>query len=129
MIRDTNFATLEIVTTLGFLYSFSAGSTQTVTNSLLLTGAAANLLTIRSNVGGSAAFFDVFGSSSTSFVDVDDNDATGGNPIPVGPNSVTGPNTPGWVPGVLVPALGALGLTLLVLSLLWGGRRALGNTA
>jgi len=122
---DTTFANLEMTTTSGFLYSFTAGSTQTVTGALALQGAAANLLTIRSTLDGSEAFLNVQGSSSGDFVDVQDNDATGGNAITLGANSVKGSNTPGWLTGVLVPALGALGLALLGLSLLWSGRRAL----
>ncbi len=122
---DTTFANLEMTTASGFLYSFTSGSTQTVTGSLSLEGAAANLLTIRSTLNGSAAFLNVQGSSSADFVDVEDNDASAGSPITLGPNSVKGSNTPGWQTGALVPLLGALGLAVLALSLLWGGRRAL----
>jgi len=122
---DTTFANLEMTTTSGFLYSFTAGSTQTVTGALSLEGAAANLLTIRSTLAGSEAFLNVQGSGSGDFVDVQDSDATAGNLVTLGPNSVKGSNTPGWLTGVLVPALGALGLALLGLSLLWSGRRAL----
>ena len=64
------------------------------------------------------------GTSSADFVDVQDSDATLGNAITLGPNSVKGSNTPGWT-GVLVPALGVLGLALLALALLRSGRRAL----
>ncbi len=122
---DTTFANLDMTTTSGFLYSFVAGSTQTVTSSLTLLGTEASLLTIRSTVDGSEAFLNVQGTSSADFVDVQDSDATGGNAIALGPNSVKGSNTPGWLATALVPALGALGLTLLALSLLWSGRRVL----
>ncbi len=122
---DTTFANLDMTTSSGFLYSFVSGSTQTVTGALALQGAAANLLTIRSTLDGSAAFLSVQGSSSSDFVDVQDNDATAGNPVTLGPNSVKGSNTPGWLTAVLVPALGALGLAALALSVLWSGRRAL----
>jgi len=67
----------------------------------------------------------VQGSHSGDLVDVQDNDASPGIPVTLGANSVTGSNTPGWLTGVLVPALGALGLAPLGLSLLWSGRRAL----
>ena len=97
----------------------------TVTNSLNLLGAVGNLLAIKSTVGGSAAFLDLQGTSSADFVFVEDNDATAGNPIPLGPNSMTGSNTPGWLMVALVPALGALGLALLVLSLLSSGPRVM----
>ncbi len=122
---NTTFANLDMTTTSGFLYSFTAGSTQTVTGALALQGAAANLLTIRSTLAGSEAFLNVQGSGSGDFVDVQDNDATAGNPISLGPNSVKGPNTQGWLAAALVPVFGALGLALLALSLLWSGLRAL----
>lgn len=98
---DTTFANLSIMTTVGFLYDFVAGSTQTITNSLALFGAAGNLLTIRSTVGGIAAFLNVQGTGSGDFVDVEDNDATAGSPIALGPNSVNGSNTSGWLIGPL----------------------------
>jgi hypothetical protein len=122
---DTTFANLEMTTASGFLYSFVSGSTQTVTSSLTLLGDTGNLLTIRSTLAGSEAFLNVQGSGSGDFVDVQDNDATAGNAITLGPNSVKGSNTPGWLAAALVPVFGALGLALLALSLLWSGLRAL----
>ncbi len=122
---DTTFANLEMTTASGKFYGFTSGSTQTVTSSLSLLGAAGNLLTLRSTVGGSAAFLDVQGTGGGDFVDVQDIDATAGNPISLGPNSVKGPNTPGWLAAALVPVFGAPGLALLALSLLWSGLRAL----
>jgi len=127
---DTTFANLEMTTSTGFLYSFDSGSTQTVTSSLTLLGDTGNLLTIRSTLDGSAAFLNVQGSSSADFVDVQDNDATGGNAITLGPNSVLGTNTPGWFPAAaLVPALGALSLGALALGLWLTGHRTLRRRA
>ena len=80
-------------------------------------------------MGGSEAFLDLQGSSSGGYVDVDDNDATAGNSILLGSNSILGSNTPGWLVATLVPALGALGVALLAGSLVWGARRALANGA
>jgi hypothetical protein len=121
---DTTFATLDLSTSTGKLYSFVSGSTQTVTGSLHLGGAAGNLLTIRSTLGGSEAFLDAQGSvSAADYVDVDDNHATG-NPIPLGPNSVTGANTTGWM-ALALPMLSPLGLGALALALGWGGSRGL----
>ncbi len=120
---DTTFANLDMTTTSGFLYSFTAGSTQTVTSLLTLPGAAGNLLTIRSTQ--EVSFLDVQGSSNADFVDVQDNDASLGNDIALGSNSVKGSNTPGWIAAALVPALGALGLALHALTHLWSGRRVL----
>ena len=85
---------------------------------LLLRGPAAPTL------GGSAAFLDVQGTSSASFVDVQDNDATAGNPITLGPDSIKGANTPGWVLATLVPSLslpGVLGLAAFLVA--YGLRR------
>ncbi len=127
---DTTFANLEMTTTSGFLYSFDSGSTQTVTSSLTLLGDTGNLLTIHSTLGGSAAFLNVQGSSSGDFVDVQDNDASGGNAIALGPNLVKGSNTPGWFSAAaLVPALGALGLGALALGLWLTGHRTLRRRA
>ena len=70
------------------------------------------------------AFLNLQGTSSADFVYVEDNDATPGNPITLGPNSVIGANTEGWLATALVPAFGVLGLALLVLTLMWAGRRA-----
>jgi hypothetical protein len=122
---DTTFANLEMTTASGKFYGFTSGSTQTVTSSLSLLGAAGNLLTLRSTVGGSAAFLDVQGTGGGDFVDVQDIDATAGNLITLGPNSMKGSNTPGWLAAALVPVFGAPGLALLALSLLWSGLRAL----
>ena len=121
---DTSFRNLEITTTTAFLYEFTAGSTQTVLGLLTLAGASGNLLMIGSTTGGNAAFLNLLGSSSADFVDVEDNDATGGKLINLTASSVKGANTPGWLPPNL-PAFGVLGLGLLALSLFWGGRRAL----
>lgn len=109
---DSVFANLEVATMSAKQVSFTAGSTQTVTGSLALSGANGALLRVRSTQGGSAAFLDVQGTSSASFVDVEDN-AAAGNPIALGPGSIQGPNTPGWTLAALVPSislLGALGL-------------------
>ena len=121
---ETTFANLEMTTTRGKLYSFEAGSTQTVAK-LALLGAAGNLLTIRSTIGGTEAFLSLLGTNSSHFVDVDDNDATQGILITLEPNSVKGPNTPGWIRAALVPGLGALGVALLAASLVWASRRTL----
>ena len=122
---DTTFANLDMTTTSGFLYSFVSGSTQTVSGSLSLLGASGNLLTLRSTLGGSEAFLNALGASSADFVDAQDNDASGGNSIALGPDSVKGSNTPGWLAANLIPALGVLGLALLAAGLAWSGRRVL----
>ena len=69
---ETTFANLDMTTMTGFLYSFVAGLTQTVTNSLTLLGEEGSLLTLRSTLAEMDAFVDVQGSSSSDFVDVED---------------------------------------------------------
>ncbi len=123
---NTSFSDFSMITTTGKLYSFTAGSTQTVTGLLELMGAAGNLLTIRSTLGGVAGFLERLGSQAVAFVDVDDNDATGGNPIGIPPaNSVKGANTPGWVTGAVAPALPLAGMLGVALGLVWAARRRL----
>jgi hypothetical protein len=123
---STTFAGLSITSTSSRLVSFQAGSTTTVTGGLTLAGQSGALLAIRSMLGGSPAFLAAFGTTSGQFVDVDDNDATGGNAISLGPESVMGPNTPGWKLATLVPVLTPIGLLAVALALLWLGQRSLG---
>ncbi len=96
---NATFANLQMTTASGFQRSFTAGSTQSITTSLQLLGVSGNRLRIRSTLGGSAALFNVTGSSSADFVDVQDNDATPGNDVALGLNSIKGTNTPGWTIG------------------------------
>jgi hypothetical protein len=119
---DTTFANLDLTTATGKLYSLMAGSTQTVTGSLNLVGAAGNLLAIQSTLASSEAFIDLQGSHFTDYVDVQDNHAIG-SPITYGSSSQVGPNTVGWI-YVAVPALGVGALLLLALAMLWAGRAA-----
>ncbi len=72
---------------------------------VVISSGAPSLLAIDSTVDGSAAFLDLQGTSSADFVYVEDNDATAGNPIAMGPDSTKGANTEGWVAAALVPAL------------------------
>jgi len=120
---NTGFANLSITTNTAKQVSFAAGSTQSVTGLLSLHGAPGNRLQIRSTVNGSAAFLDVTGATSVSYIDVQDSDAQAGNDIPIGPNSVKGPNTPGWIFGTAVPMLTPLALGVLALLLLATGQR------
>ena len=123
---NTTFARIDLRTTSGKEYRFTAGSVQTVTDWLGLHGAAGNLLAIRSTQEESEAFIEVQGSGGGDFVDVRDIDASAGNPITLGPNSTIGSNTAGWSIGTVVPTAGALALALLLVSLFWSGRSALG---
>ena len=124
---DSAFHELVMTTSTGKLYSFAAGSTQTVTQSLSIVGAAGNLLAIRSTVDGEAAFIDLQGSASTDYVDVKDNHAIG-NVIPLGATSVNSGNTLKWwvFP---IPALPVAGVALLIVGLMWAGSHFAGRGA
>jgi hypothetical protein len=121
---DTSFATLDLLSTTGKLYTFTAGSTQTVSQSFAVNGAPGNLLTIRSSSPGNAAFLDAQGSAGGDYVDVQDNQAIGNN-IGVGANSVIGTNTAGWFVSAVVPALPFAGSAVLALALAWAVRQSL----
>jgi hypothetical protein len=109
---DTTFADLDLSTTIGRQIEFVSGSTQTVTGSLFLLGAAENLLVLRSTVDGSEAFLDLDQAATGSFVDVKDIHAID-QPVALDPNSVIAGNTNGWSFAPLVPALSVLGLGAL----------------
>ena len=120
---DSTFSTLNLNTTLGKTYELESGTTQMVSESLSLIGdSTSNRLVIRATTNGSEASFNVIGSQSTSFVDVQDNHATG-NTLKAGPGSVNdGGNTDGWLFGAVVPALPLVGLVALTFLLVGSGR-------
>jgi fibronectin-binding autotransporter adhesin len=64
-------------TTPGITLTLTIGSTQTVTGNLTLTGAAGNLIALRTTTAGTRAFLKSLGSASLSYLDVKDNSATG----------------------------------------------------
>jgi hypothetical protein len=74
---DTSFHDLSITTTGGKQLNLTANSAQKMANSLTLTGAAGNLLTIRSTSFGTPAFLELDGGGTQliSYVDVQDNHA------------------------------------------------------
>lgn len=100
---DTTFTNIAITSASGRLVSFVAGTTQTVTGAFLAEGEEGALLQIRSTVADSAAFLVALGPASASFVDVMDNDASGGNEVPLGVGSTKVSNTPSWILASLVP--------------------------
>jgi hypothetical protein len=121
---NTSFNNFAMSTASAKQVSFTAGTTQTVSGLLVAVGSLGNLLQIRSTLNGAAAFLNVQGSSSTSFVDVQDNNALAGHPIGLPSNSVKGSNTPGWLLTPVIPLLpplagAALGLALLALARYW----------
>jgi len=68
---------------------FGAGQTQTVTNALTLKGYSGKILTVSSTTGSTAAYLTLqAGASQTmDYLDVYDNDASGGQILAAGPNS------------------------------------------
>lgn len=96
---NNTFYLLEVITAMGKVINLEAGSVQSVQNRLILSGASGNLLRVRSAVPGQEAFFNLTGTQSVDFVDVQDNHATG-QPLAPGPaaqfNSVDSGNTVGW---------------------------------
>ena len=122
---NTTFSSLELSTTSGKQVSFAAGSTQSIAGSFVVGGASGNLLKIRSTVGGTVAFLNVQSSSSATYVDVQDNDASFGNPILLGSESLKGPNTPGWLSTESIPLLPPLAGVALLTAMLALARRRL----
>jgi hypothetical protein len=125
---NTTFANLSMNTSTAKQVSITASSTQSVTGLLTLIGTLGNRLKIRSTLAGTAAIFNVTGSSNVAFVDVQDNNALPGNDISLPANSLKGSNTPGWLQGISVPLLGPVGIALLSLLLLVSGQRWLSRS-
>jgi hypothetical protein len=128
ILGTSTFYDLELTTSTAKIWALQEGLTTTVMNSLSLSGAPGQRLRLQSTVDGSEAYLNLQGTQSVSYVEVKDNWATG-NPLELGPESAKLGNTNGWV-WILaqVPALGALGLALLVLAMFWTGRRMLGRS-
>jgi hypothetical protein len=61
--------------------TFTAGSTQTITGRLTLSGSSGQLLSLVSDIPGSPWFIDAEGTTSVAYVDVSDSDASGGPAI------------------------------------------------
>ena len=113
---DNGFHDLEMTTSIGKLYLFAAGSTQTISNSLTLAGNGGTRLILRSTVGGSEAFTDLQGSQFITSVDVKDNHATG-DVLVLDEQSIDSGNTGGWTLASLIPALPAAALLWMALAI------------
>jgi hypothetical protein len=118
------FWEMDITTSTGKAYAFESGSIQKVTGSLTLAGDPDAPLAISSTQDGVEAFLNLEGSQSISYVQVKDNHAIGELIVLDETSEIFG-NTSGWIFGPAVPALTGLGLALVLLMLLWSGRRAL----
>ncbi len=90
---------------------FTKGRDVTITPSGTVNGTSATL-ELSGDWDNTGSF--VPGTSSTDYVDVEDNNALPGNNIPLPSNSVKGPNSPGWLLTPAIPLLPPLaGLMLL----------------
>jgi len=79
ILGESTFYNFSAVTTTGKQINFVAASTQTVTNSLTLQGAASNLLVLRSTITSTRAYINLqAGATQTiDYVNVNDHEATG----------------------------------------------------
>lgn len=80
-------------TTAGKQITFTAGTTQTISGTLTLTGASGNLIVLRSTVSGSQWSINPQGSRSVSFVDVKDSNNTNATAINAITSTDSGNNT------------------------------------
>lgn len=140
---STSFYRFAASTATGKQLVFPANTTQSVANSLVLTGAAGNLLQVQSSAPGQRANLALAaGAAQTiAYVSARDNAATGATIAP-GPassfNSVDGGNLLNWFVGAIgggtipAPSLGLLGRLLLlagVLVVAWRTSRRYRNSA
>jgi len=119
---DNGFSTLTASATGPRSFFFLAGSTQTITEHLALSGTPGQLLQIESSSPGSEAFTNLLGTQAIDFVSVRDNHATGATLYA----TLALDNTLGWLAELSpapVPALTALGALLTALGLLGLGSR------
>ena len=112
---SSTFNDLELTTTTGKQVMFEAGQTTTVNGMFEVSGAAGNLLNIRSTVDGNEAFLMLAAADMGDFVDVKDNHTV--PEVTLGPNSVLSGNSMGWGFAALVPIMGPIGLVSLALML------------
>ncbi|MBI4398003.1 MAG: hypothetical protein HY586_02635, partial [Candidatus Omnitrophica bacterium] len=89
-----NFTT----TTAGKTIEFTAGTTQTVTNGLTLTGSSGNNIVLQSTASGTAWNLTMTGSTqNVSYVSVSDSNASGGNEIQATSNNTDNGRNTNWL--------------------------------
>lgn len=121
---NTTFYNLSLVSSLGKVYTFTPGTTQTTLHALTIQGTLVNPIQITSGTPGSPGFINLAsgGTQNISHVGVSDNWATGQPLAPLLTNEGGTGNSRGWF-GILlslntsIPALGAGGIGLLALIL------------
>ena len=95
---NTSFNNFTKTTSSADTLTFTASSTQTIAGTLTLQGASGNLLTLVSSSSGTRWNITVNGSSTVSYVNVSDSDASLGNVInAAGGTSVDGGNNLNWL--------------------------------
>jgi len=99
---STTFYSLECVTAGKSLY-LAAGSTQTITGSLILTGTVGNPVQVRSSRSGSYAYLTNTGTNTVNNVDAQDNNAAGGLSIFARSASVNSGRNANWFFSALAP--------------------------
>jgi hypothetical protein len=93
----TTFYGLNKTVTSADTLTFEHSQTQTVSNSLTLKGASGNLLSIRSSSNGTQALLTLdSGSQDLEYLDVKDNDASGGDTLAAGSTSTNSGNNDNW---------------------------------
>ena len=94
----TTFYGLSKTVTTAATLTFEATKTQTVSNSLTLNGASLNLLSIVSSIADTQAALTLQGggSQSLSYLDVKDNNASGGDTLAAGVTSTNSGNNDNW---------------------------------
>ena len=132
---DTSFYEFAASTGTGRLLEIAAGSTQTFAQSLTLTGQVPGRLRLRSSMPGAPAFFSLApaGQQFIDAVDVQDNDASGGQLLAPGApaqfNSIDSGGNSNWflrvAESIPVPTLTLPGLLTLMLMVGWLARRRL----
>jgi exosortase sorting signal-containing protein len=119
---NTTFYNLSLVSSLEKIYTFTAGTTQTILHALTIQGTLAHPIQIASSVPGDPGFINLAsgGTQNISHVGVSDNWATG-QPLAPSLTSEGGTgNSRGWFGVALntpIPALGTGGMALLALIL------------
>ena len=99
---STTFYNLVVNTPAKWI-NFTAGSTTTVSNLLNLTGTSGNLVGVRSTTPGQYSFLVNTGTNTVTFVDAEDNNASGGLMIRAGTNSHDSGNNVNWSFGEVAP--------------------------
>ena len=123
---NTNFHNVSFVSTVGKIYSFTAGSTQGVSGLLTITGSPSPgaAISFRSTTPGSYAFIALSSTQNILDVTVDWVQTTGAHHAPNAINRDPNGHSPGWFrffvapPAVDIPTLNVATLSVLMLLLL-----------